>query len=235
MLTPRKNLNGGGKALAALLQAGAVIDAHAKRAREVWDRGVDGNGRNFNYLGFLTLEIEYYLKSRIGNPERHLDIGGGGIAYLPEATVLDGSKIALGRNESPKRLCFDLSKLSTSPLSTRDIQHLPFADGSFETASMVSVYQYLSNDVLLALFREMRRVLIPRGSLYIIHPKHGRRDAGYEAHFADRGRPDIEENLRRLLDTLGLPYRLSIENITLTHIHDLRSFIVTFSTDDDHA
>jgi ubiquinone/menaquinone biosynthesis C-methylase UbiE len=63
-------------------------------------------------------------------------------------------------NEARKKVQYDLDYLGIE-------FKLPFKDHSFDSATMISVWQYLENPV--AVLKELERVLVPGGEVYVIN------------------------------------------------------------------
>jgi SAM-dependent methyltransferase len=102
--------------------------------------------------------VNFFLSKRAG--PRNLEIGGGWYQSYPDSTAIDISAVCLKYNEAKKKLQFNLDFVANG-------FHLPFKDCSFDSATMISVWQYLENPV--ALLKELERVLAPGGEVYIIN------------------------------------------------------------------
>ncbi|EKE28549.1 MAG: hypothetical protein ACD_3C00046G0002 [uncultured bacterium (gcode 4)] len=102
--------------------------------------------------------ISHYLGNRLTWP--NLEIWGWWYLSHPNSAVIDVSEKALEYNPAKNKECFDLDDLWRW-------KKLPYKDGSFESATMISVWQYMRfpKDLL----RELERVLVPGGELLIIN------------------------------------------------------------------
>lgn len=106
--------------------------------------------------------INFFLSKRLHG--RNLDIGGGWYLSYPNSVVLDLSSKCLAYNPSAEKLRFDMDDLGQG-------SHLPFRDASFDSATLISVWQYLKHPG--AVLRELERVLRPGAEVYIINGKGG--------------------------------------------------------------
>ncbi len=106
--------------------------------------------------------ICYFLGERLTG--KNLDLGGGWYLHYKNSTVLDLSQVCLDYNPAKKKVHFDLNSL-------KEGKTLPFNSNSFDSATMVSVWQYIGcSDELMS---ELKRVIRPGGELYIINGEHG--------------------------------------------------------------
>ena len=103
--------------------------------------------------------ISHFLSERLSG-KRNLELGGGWYLSHPGSTVLDLSSVALEHNPAKHKVQFDLDTIKQG-------KKLPFPDHSFDSATMISVWQYLRCPALV--LEELRRVLIPGGKLYVIN------------------------------------------------------------------
>jgi len=112
--------------------------------------------------------IQFFLSERIeGN---NLDLGSGWYSYHPNSTAVDFSKKALDYNLSSKKKMFNLEELGRG-------KRLPFKDNSFNSSTLVSVWQYIKHRG--ELMSELERVLSPGSEVFIINE----RGAGLSEYF----------------------------------------------------
>lgn len=102
--------------------------------------------------------INFFLSKTAG--PRNLEIGGGWYQSYPGSTAIDVSRVCLKYNEARKKVHYDLDYLDVG-------FKLPFKGHSFDSATMISVWQYLENPI--ALLKELERVLVPGGEVYVIN------------------------------------------------------------------
>ena len=127
-----------------------------KDAKQQWDHH---SAYQWSYFGEVNKEyISFFLSNKLFG--KNLDLGGGWYNYYPNSTVVDFSSEAINHNSAKEKLVFDLDSISSK-------NKLPFRDNSFNSATMISVWQYLRNP--LELIKELKRILIPGGEVYIIN------------------------------------------------------------------
>lgn len=102
--------------------------------------------------------ISFFLSQRLSG--HNLDLGAGWYATYPRSTAVDVSYTGLMKSILPRRARFDLESLAHGA-------HLPFRDHSFDSATMVSVWQYIED--WQAVLREVTRVCRPGAELYIVN------------------------------------------------------------------
>jgi|SRR3989344_1798775 len=102
--------------------------------------------------------ISFFLSNRLIG--KNLELGGGWYLSYPDSTVVDLSTVCLEYNPAQRKVQFNLDDLATG-------KKLPFEDHSFHSATMISSWQYLKDP--LSVMREIERVVIPGGELYIIN------------------------------------------------------------------
>lgn len=102
--------------------------------------------------------IQFFLSKKIRG--KNLDLGSGWYAYHPNSTVIDLSAKGLGYNIAREKILFNLDEVGEG-------KSLPFRSNSFQSATLVSVWQYLRNRKLL--LGELERVLSPGSTVYIIN------------------------------------------------------------------
>ncbi|EKE29030.1 MAG: hypothetical protein ACD_2C00246G0002 [uncultured bacterium (gcode 4)] len=102
--------------------------------------------------------ISHYLAGRL--TWSNLEIWWWWYLSHPNSAVIDVSEVALEYNPAKNKKCFDLDDLWRW-------KKLPYPDHSFESATMISVWQYLRFPKKLLM--ELERVLVPGWELYIIN------------------------------------------------------------------
>lgn len=99
--------------------------------------------------------------------ERLLDLGTGTGRYAVEAAARGAGVV--GVDASPAMLAVARERLRASGRPVRlvraDLAHLPFPDGTFDAAVAVTSLCFAADP--LAMLREVRRVLTPRGRLVL--------------------------------------------------------------------
>lgn len=110
--------------------------------------------------------ISFFLSGRLHG--KNLDLGSGWYSHYPDSTALDLTKNGLDYNPSKEKVHFDLEDIARG-------KKLPFQDHSFDSATMVSVWQYIGKT--RPLMRELERVLAPGAEVFIINDAYsGLRD-----------------------------------------------------------
>lgn len=102
--------------------------------------------------------ISYYLWPKLTWP--NLEIGWWWYLSHLNSSVIDVSENSLAYNPAKNKTCFDLDDVWRW-------SRLPYYDSAFETATMVSVWQYIQYPE--ELLNEIKRVLMPGWKLYIIN------------------------------------------------------------------
>jgi ubiquinone/menaquinone biosynthesis C-methylase UbiE len=170
-------------------------------------------------------------------PARALDLGcGTGVISL---SLAERGFDVLGIDHSEDMLAVAKQKLASTQVSGNcnfvvgDVRHLPAEDHAFECVTCQGLLHHLPE--MQSCLTELNRVLRPGGYFYISEPTRDptplRRTLRFLAHVKRLGRvppapdePDsVEEpidpdELRAILDGLGLPYRMEF----LTHLPPLR-------------
>lgn len=131
---------------------------HPKTIQEVWDK--HGSYQWTYFVEEVKQHIEFFLQQRLAG--KNLDVGGGWYLSYPDSDVIDVSPVCLEYNIAPpeRKHLFDLDSLAEG-------QALPFEDKSFDSATFISSWQYLSHP--WEVIRELERVLKPGAEIYIIN------------------------------------------------------------------
>ena len=134
----------------------APLPPASKPNEAEWDRH---SSYQWTYFAEPVKErISYFLSQRLGDD--NLEVGGGWYLSHPGSTVVDISAEGLKHNPADHKIQFDLDDLGTG-------SHLPLPDDSFDSATFVSVWQYLEHPE--AVLAEMARVIRPGGEMYLVH------------------------------------------------------------------
>jgi len=147
--------------------------------------------------------INFFLSRRLHG--RNIDIGGGWYLSYPNSTVVDLSSVCLANNPAKEKLQFDLNQLGEG-------KHLPYKSHSFDSATLISAWQYLKHP--LAVTKELRRILKLGAEISIINGQ----GAGLEECVCGNTR---SEDVQRFFQEQG--YDTLIENIP-TFGGDVRKF-----------
>jgi hypothetical protein len=134
--------------------------SHKKKQRRSHEAVWDSHGiYQWTYFDErVKRHISYFLSQRLHG--KNLDIGGGWYLSHPGSTVIDISSQCLSYNKAKDKVKFDLDDLGKG-------LNLPIRDNAFDSATLVSVWQYLHHpDAVLS---ELERVIVPGGELYIIN------------------------------------------------------------------
>ncbi len=130
------------------------------RNEEEWNRHGSYQWTYFDET--VKKRICYYFSERLKG--RNLDLGGGWYLYYPNSVVVDLSGVCLDYNIAEEKIKFDLDDLGKG-------EKLPFSKNSFDSATMVSVWQYLNHPNKVV--DELERILKPGSNFYIINGEHG--------------------------------------------------------------
>jgi len=125
--------------------------------RSFWDQ--HGSNQWSYFDEGIKQHIEYFFSKRLTG--KNLDLGGGWYLHYPDSDVVDVSPACLKYNIATKerKHCLDLDKIAEG-------KRLPFKDGTFDSATMISVWQYLPKP--WPVVKEIQRVLKPGTELYLI-------------------------------------------------------------------
>lgn len=141
----------------------------------------------------IKQRIQYFLLQRLNG--KNIEVGGGWYLSYPNSVVVDLSSVCLEHNPAKEKLQFDLDTIGESG-------QLPYGDDSFNSATLISVWQYLRHP--RAVLRELERVLRPGGEIYLINGQ----GAGLEECIVGSTRT---EGLQQFFQELG--YDTLIEHI----------------------
>ena len=130
-----------------------------KRIETKWDSNGEQLWSYFNEE--YKKVISFFLSKKAG--PRNLEIGGGWYQSYPGSTAIDVSRVCLKYNLAQQKVQYDLDY-------TVNGFKLPFKGCSFDSATMISVWQYLQDPI--ALLTELERVIMPGGEVYVINGQH---------------------------------------------------------------
>lgn len=145
------------------------------------------------FVDEIKQRIKYFLLQRLHG--KNIEVGGGWYLSYPDSVVVDLSSVCLEYNPAKEKLQFDLDTLGEG-------KKLPYRDHSFNSATLISVWQYLKYPKEVV--GELERILIPGAELYLINGQ----GAGLEECIVGRNRT---ENLQEFFQELG--YDTLIEHI----------------------
>jgi ubiquinone/menaquinone biosynthesis C-methylase UbiE len=166
--------------------------------------------------------------------QRVLDLGcGTGTLALMICERCPGAKV-VGIDPDPKALAIARSKAERAGAAVEWRQgfadDLPFEDGSFDRVVSSLVFHHLPPDVVRATVPELRRVLAPGGSVWVLDLSHSGTHGfhGLLAKFASHqhGDEDVAGELPALMENAGLlaaearpSGRTLMGSLVLTHAH----------------
>ena len=127
--------------------------------REAWERLYASNGRQWRGsadIGFVSVSTgESFLELGCGNGKTARALADAGAAVT--GVDFSPSAVAECRRLLGGRAVF----------AEADVRSLPFPDGSFAKATAFHVLEHLSDEGLAEAVSEVRRVLVPGGTLYL--------------------------------------------------------------------
>jgi SAM-dependent methyltransferase len=114
---------------------------------------------------FLSARVKMDQMTRMLKPgpsDRVLDIGcgNGRFVYFKKASCAELVGIDAGAHFAPE-------PLRSVDLARGDVRLLPFAEGSFDKAYSLDVLEHLTEEGVVAMLSEARRVLRPGGKLFL--------------------------------------------------------------------
>lgn len=172
----------------------AYKPATSNSVKTFWDSHGSFKSRYFD--DEIKQKIKFYLSQKLSG--RNIELGGGWYLSYPGSVVLDLSMACLVRNPSGEKLQFDLDTLDRGA-------KLPFKDATFDSATMVSVWQYLRYPGHV--MSEIERMLKPGAELHLIHGQ----GAGIDRYIVSHTRTEEMESFLR-----GLGYDTLVENIPVS-------------------
>jgi SAM-dependent methyltransferase len=136
-----------------------AVDHEGRRTiQQIWDHHCSYQWTYFDEL--IKQTIDFFLAQRLEG--KNVDIGGGWYLPYPNSDVVDVSPVGLKYNLAPKerKHQFDLDTIAEGA-------KLPFEGHSFDSATLISVWQYVKEP--FKMMAELERVLRPGGEVYIIN------------------------------------------------------------------
>lgn len=121
-----------------------------------WDHY--GNYQWTYFSDEVKQRINFFLSRMLHG--KNIDVGGGWYLSYPNSTVVDLSSVCLAHNPAKEKFQFDLDELGNS-------RHLPYNDSSFNSATLISSWQYLKYPI--AVTKELERILKLGAEIYIIN------------------------------------------------------------------
>ncbi|MFH1585752.1 MAG: methyltransferase domain-containing protein [archaeon] len=137
--------------------------------------------------------INFFLSRRLHG--KNIDVGGGWYLSYPNSTVVDLSSVCLAHNPAKEKLQFDLDELGGG-------KHLPYGDKTFDSATLISVWQYLKHPIVMK--EELERILKPGAEIYLINGQGGAlqecavssgRSQEVQRFFQEQGYNSLVENI----------------------------------------
>lgn len=106
----------------------------------------------------IKQRIKFFLLQRLHG--KNIEVGGGWYLSYPDSAVVDLSSVCLNHNPAKEKLQFDLDTIGEG-------KRLPYEDNSFNSATFISVWQYLQHPK--AVLGELERILKPGAEMYLIN------------------------------------------------------------------
>ncbi|MEA3514494.1 MAG: methyltransferase domain-containing protein [Nanoarchaeota archaeon] len=161
------------------------------RHESTWDH--HGSYQWTYFADEIKQRINFFLLQRLrGN---NIEVGGGWYLSYPDSVVVDLSTVCLNHNPAKEKLQFDLDIIGKG-------KKLPYKDNSFNSATLISVWQYLQHPK--AVLGELERILKPGAEIYLINGQ----GAGLQECVVGRSRT---EYLQEFFQELG--YDTLVEHI----------------------
>ena len=136
-----------------------------------YDAGKSGRELAYGRLDIVLKELKKRLKNKAGK-RRVLDIGVSD-GYLIKR-ISEMGVISYGMDIAYKMLKLVAENISSEEktifLIQGSITHLPFANNSFDAITACEILEHLDEYNLLLALKELKRVLVPGGSLFITTP-----------------------------------------------------------------
>ena len=146
------------------------------------------------FVDEIKQRIKFFLLQKLHG--KNIEVGGGWYLSYPDSVVVDLSSVCLNHNPAKEKLQFDLDTIGEG-------KRLPYEDNSFNSATFISVWQYLQHPK--AVLGELERILKPGAEMYLINGQ----GAGLEECVVGMSRT---ESLQEFFQELG--YDTLIEHIT---------------------
>jgi 2-polyprenyl-3-methyl-5-hydroxy-6-metoxy-1,4-benzoquinol methylase len=111
-----------------------------------------------------------FVQSKLGQADRHLDIGCGPGTFLG----CFRRSAAVGIDISHQQIAYAQENYAADDLDFQTMEpgHIPFVDQSFDLVTMIEVIEHLSEPDVNQLFQECARVLKPGGRLLVTTPNY---------------------------------------------------------------
>jgi SAM-dependent methyltransferase len=151
-----RGLRGGGEVLVANSLRSPETEAKDKAAGAVRQRTGAGTDYSYRYprnivSWFFLAKRHSYVRSILRNSSSNLDIGCGVHKITVGSTGVD-----LRRQKKPEVVC--------------SVLNLPFADGSFESCTMLEVIEHMDVEKQRRALKEVNRILVDGGQFVISTP-----------------------------------------------------------------
>mgnify|MGYP001590023318 CR=1 FL=1 len=167
----------------------------------IWD--FHGSYQWTYFSNEIKQRIKFFLSQRLNG--KNIDVGGGWYLSYPNSVVVDLSSVCLKHNPATEKLQFDLDTIAEG-------EKLPYPDKSFDSATLISVWQYLHHPKTV--LRELERILKPGAEMYLINGQ----GAGLGKCIVGTSRTD---SLQKFFYELG--YDTLIEHIPTSN-NDVKEF-----------
>lgn len=122
----------------------------------IWDH--HGSYKWTYFADKIKQRIQYFLLQRLHG--KNIEVGGGWYLSYPDSVVVDLSSVCLEHNPAKEKLQFDLDTIGEG-------KKLPYENDSFNSATLISVWQYLRHPK--AVLGELERILRPGAEIYLIN------------------------------------------------------------------
>ena len=165
----------------------------------IWDSYGSFQGTYFEDT--IKKRIKFFLGQRLNG--RNIEIGGGWYLSYSNSTVVDLSGVCLQHNPAKEKLQFDLDEIEKG-------RRLPYSDASFDSATLISVWQYLRHPKKV--IKELERILKPGAEIYLINGQGAglsecivgvANSAGIEIFFRDLGYDTLVEDIPDYIHRVG--------------------------------
>jgi arsenite methyltransferase len=150
----------------------AIVMSEEKKGFEFDEAIASHLNRIFQTEVLRKLRREYFQLFAVQSGERVLDVGcGTGANAIALAEFLHGHCRITGIDSSDPMLAIGHHQLESSPYKDQiqyergDAHHLPFEDGTFDSAMMIQVLEYSQDPI--GMLQETGRVLKAGGKLFV--------------------------------------------------------------------